>query len=175
MLTRIFWIECEGPGRLAILSRPAADWMPDEVSAWRLAGVDTVVSLLEPDEVAELGLGTQPQSCRAEGVAFLSFPVSDRGVPESSSEALQLAERLAAEIRGGGTVGVRCRAGIGRSAVVAACVLAGLGVPTDAAFELIEAARGVAVPDTPEQREWVRMTARGPDQAGDPESPIELA
>lgn len=166
MLARMFWITCEGPGRLAILSRPAAEWLTDEVSAWRQAGVDTVVSLLESDEVAELGLGKEPQTCRAGGIEFLSLQIPDRGVPSSPADIGRLAGRLAAEIRAGGTVGVHCRAGIGRSAVFAACVLAELGIPADAAFESIGTARGVTVPDTPEQRDWVRMMVRGSSRAG---------
>ena len=40
--------------------------------------------------------------------------------------------------------------------MIAACILKLSGVDVDEAFEMIESARGFAVPDTPEQREWVK-------------------
>jgi hypothetical protein len=52
-------------------------------------------------------------------------------------------------------VGLHCRAGIGRSALVAACVLVLMGMAPGTAFDLIGKARGVRVPDTEGQREWV--------------------
>jgi protein-tyrosine phosphatase len=45
--------------------------------------------------------------------------------------------------------------GIGRSALLAACVLVGQGLTTEAAFERISKARGTKVPDTEEQIQWV--------------------
>ena len=53
-------------------------------------------------------------------------------------------------------VGIHCRAGIGRSGLVAACVLSELGTRTDALFPMLSKARRVSVPDTPEQEAWVR-------------------
>jgi hypothetical protein len=42
---------------MAIMARPrAGDWLESEVDEWKAAGIDVVVSLLERDEVVELGL-----------------------------------------------------------------------------------------------------------------------
>jgi protein-tyrosine phosphatase len=59
----------------------------------------------------------------------------------------------------GETVAVHCRQGVGRSALLAACILAALGDRPDLAFERIAKARGCPVPDTPEQREWANRFA----------------
>lgn len=57
MRPEIFWIDASLPGRIAIMPRPrAGDWLADEVAGWRAEGVDVVVSLLEPHEVAGFGL-----------------------------------------------------------------------------------------------------------------------
>ena len=45
--------------------------------------------------------------------------------------------------------------------MVAACVLLRAGMNVDDAFAEIERARGLAVPDTPQQREWVVTFAQG--------------
>jgi hypothetical protein len=50
---------------------------------WKAAGLDVVVSLLEPDEISELGLRREAELCRAQGIAFISFPIADRGLPKS--------------------------------------------------------------------------------------------
>ncbi len=88
-------------------------------------------------------------------MAFLSFPVPDRGLPESRSVALRLAHDLAARLTDGQTVLIHCRAGIGRSAVITAGVMIRLGVDATEALGRIAAARSVRVPDTDEQRAWV--------------------
>jgi protein-tyrosine phosphatase len=52
---------------------------------------------------------------------------------------------------------VHCRAGIGRSSLIAACVLVLLGLAPAMAFDRIGKARGLKVPDTEGQRDWVDM------------------
>ncbi len=54
MRTDLYWIDGPWNGRLAIAARPrGGDWLDDEVGSWRQAGLDMMVSLLTPDEVAE--------------------------------------------------------------------------------------------------------------------------
>lgn len=66
---------------------------------------------------------------------------------------------MAAQVRAGKSVAIHCRQGVGRSALVAACVLVLRRVLVNEAFEKIEEARGCAVPDTEEQRAWVSQFA----------------
>src|SRR5262249_38056185 len=83
-MSRLFWIELGGTGRMAIMARPRADdWLEEEVYAWRHAGIDVVVSLLQRDEVAELGLQREAEFCRSNGSDFVSFPIADRSVPDT--------------------------------------------------------------------------------------------
>src|SRR5262249_57272705 len=88
-------------------------------------------------------------------VEFVSSPFADRGVPASASDALGLVRRLAALLAGGKAVAIHCRQGVGRSSLVAACVLASLREKPEEAFERVARVRGRPVPDTAEQREWV--------------------
>lgn len=88
-MSRLHWIEM--PGRLAIMARPRADdWLEVDVAEWKTSGVDLVVSLLERDEVSELGLQEEADLCWASGIEFISFPIPDRGVPEIQ-QALKIA------------------------------------------------------------------------------------
>lgn len=152
----LYWIDLPLAGRLAIMARPrAGDWLEDEISAWRGEGVDIVISLLEREEVVELSLQREDALCRGRGMEFVSFPIPDRGVPSSMREVVALARTAAERIDQGKAVAVHCRAGIGRASVIAACVLACSGIDPKAAFDLIARTRGVPVPDTDAQRDWV--------------------
>jgi protein-tyrosine phosphatase len=162
--------ECPA-GRLAIMPRPrAGDWLEDEVTSWREQGLNLVVSVLEDREIAELGLDEEPERCASAGLRFLRFPIPDRDVPTSGVAVHQLVSALIEELKGGQGVGIHCRIGVGRSAVLAVCVLAALGVSAESAWAAVAKARGISVPDTPAQREWVTgwigrfWTGTGPPQ-----------
>jgi serine/threonine protein kinase len=153
MQAEFFWVEGVPVGRLAVLPRPrGGDWLEDEVWSLRSSGVDVLVSLLTRDEVAELYLRDEPGCCAACGIAFISFPFADRGVPASDSDALALVRKLAALLADGKAIAIQWRQGVGR--------LASLGLKPESAFERIAKGRGRPVPDSPEQRDW-GATVRG--------------
>jgi protein-tyrosine phosphatase len=138
------------------MARPRADdWLQTDVADWKTSGVDMVVSLLEREEISELGLQREAELCRSSGIDFISFPIRDRGLPESQQEASRVARSLATELRDGRSVAIHCRAGIGRSSLIAACAIICSGIEAEEALALISAARGLTVPDTDEQRDWV--------------------
>ena len=144
------------------MPRPrGGDWLEDEIRSLKLSGVDAVVSLLEPEEITELDIAAEKSLCEANGISYLSFPISDRNIPLSRQGALDFARMLANLLQDGRSVVIHCRQGVGRSALVAACVLVLSGVSVEKAFELIEDARGCSVPDTEEQRKWVIQFAGG--------------
>jgi protein-tyrosine phosphatase len=147
------------------MPRPrAGDWLEDEIASWKESGVDTVVSLIEREEVIELGLGRESELCGVKGIEFVSFPIPDRGIPASPGDASALVGLACTRLAASKAVAVHCRAGIGRSALVAACILTRCGYNASDAFAIISASRGVTVPDTDDQRNWVIsfQTADGP-------------
>lgn len=153
----IYWIRTDFSGRIGIASRPRGGaWIEDDIETWKTDGVDLVVSLLTTDEIEEFDLGAEELICREHEIGFRSFSIPDRGVPASRDEALDLVAELAQVVTEGKNVVVHCRQGIGRSGLVVAAVLAQLGEEPDRALALVEEARGRPVPDTEEQREWVR-------------------
>ncbi len=131
------------------------------------SGVDVIVSALEPEEAAELELLLEEDCCRLSGVEFVSFPISDRSVPGSADAFDGLLDRVDQQLRKGKAVVVHCRAGIGRSSVIAASLLLQYGVSVAEAFDLLAEARGFPVPDTPDQREWVERFAARAKNAGE--------
>jgi protein-tyrosine phosphatase len=161
MRTELYWIPGPWPGRLAVAPRPrGGEWLVDEVGEWSRAGIDVVVSLLTPDEVAELDLMREQDICRVAGVEFLSFPVLDRNVPTPTKSASDLIATLSRHVAEGKTVLVHCRQGIGRSALIAASVLIAFGEDAENALKRISTARGCSVPETPEQKAWIMEFAK---------------
>jgi len=160
MKSDVYWIKGSWPGKLAILARPrGADWLDDEVAAWKEAGLNVVVSPLTLAEEYELGLIDEAELAKRNGLSFISFPIADYSVPTSKKVTRQLAGELKEQLLRGSVVGIHCRQGIGRSSLVAACVLVTSGESPATAFQQIERARGRAVPDTDEQTNWVSSFA----------------
>jgi protein-tyrosine phosphatase len=156
----IHWVRDIEPHRLALMPRPrgGAD-LADEITLWRRAGIDAVVSLLEASEVRELDLREEGALCEARRIAFTSFPIPDRGLPARRGECVALLNGLHEQIVQGRRVAVHCRAGIGRSGLIAGGLLHLLGIKTGEIFPMLSRARGVAVPDTVEQAAWVETFA----------------
>lgn len=167
MRTDIYWIDAERPGRLAVLARPrGGDWLEDEARAWQVAGIDVVVSLLTPEEEHELGLGQEAAAVGSTGMEYVALPVPDRGVPESHAVVRTVAGRLAEHLASGKNVGMHCRIGVGRSALLAVGVLVMSGMEVEEALRRVSAARGCPVPETAQQRDWITRFARDLAMAG---------
>jgi protein-tyrosine phosphatase len=161
MQARVFWVAGPWPGRLGILPRPrGGDWLGDETAAWREAGIDIVVSLLEPEEEAQLVLEGEAAAAAASGIDFRPFPIPDRGVPASRESVAELTDGIVDALDAGKNVAVHCRQGIGRSGMIVGGVLVAAGTELPEALKTIEESRGLEVPETEEQRRWLLDFAR---------------
>jgi hypothetical protein len=151
----VYWIRDIEPLRLALMPRPrGGEWLEDEVAGWKGMGVDVVVSLLHPYEAHELEILEEESLCSAHGIKYRSFPIQDRGVPESARLFSAFSDELAVLVKEGSAVAIHCRAGIGRSALAAGSVLLKVGIPAAEVFPILSRSRGLAVPDTSSQEEW---------------------
>jgi len=146
MKPQLFEIPGRWKGKLYIVARPrGGDWLDDELASLHGAGVDVLVSLLEPQEAGQLGLGLEEEAAVRAGLEFFSLPVKDRGVPYSRSEFAAAVSRLEADLESGRAVAILVESGV--------CV--------EEAVELVSKVRGVAVPETAEQLEWLRGILSG--------------
>lgn len=156
MTSGIYWIEGPWPGKLGVAARPrGGDWLADEIANWRREGITTVVSLLTPEEESELSLQEESANARAQGLRFTSLPVPDRQTPASGSNIESVVHYLDSALSAGKDVLIHCRQGIGRSGLLAACLLIHRGLSAAAAVERVSRVRGTTVPETPEQRDWI--------------------
>ena len=156
MWKELHWVGGPWPGKLAVAPRPrGGEWLEDDLASWRRAGIATVLSLLTPDEEQDLDLSREGSAAQEQGMTFRALPIPDRGVPNSETEVAAALETLDADLGSGKNVVVHCRQGIGRSGMIAVCLLLTKGVSPKKAVDVVSAARGIPVPETPEQRNWI--------------------
>lgn len=155
-MNEVFWIEGNPPVGLAIVLRPRGeDWLEDEIKKLARSGVETLVSLLEPQEADWLGLAEEGLLAEQAGIKFLSFPIQDVHVPADLAAFRTFVSELAERLRSGERIGMHCRGSIGRAPLTAACTLIHLGWSAKNALAAIEKARGCPIPDTQEQLRWI--------------------
>jgi protein-tyrosine phosphatase len=133
----IYWITQAEPHRIAIVARSRGDdWLEAEIENLSRNGIEVLVSMLTPEECKELGLTEEERLCNHFGIRFFNVPVADRSLPDENA-ILQPLEILVNHVKLRRGVGFHCRAGMGRSSMLAALVLARLGWTPDAAFRAI--------------------------------------
>ncbi len=143
-------------GTLSVMAKPVpGEWIEEEFAGLKRLGIDKVVSLLESFEQYDVGLEKEEQLCIKNGIEYSSFPIPDRGLP-NTLQATNFSKELYSEICNGKHVVIHCRAGIGRTGIIAGAVLINTGIAASEAFTLISEARGVQVPDTEEQENWLK-------------------
>lgn len=149
-------VEKIGNGFLAVMAKPVAgEWVDEEFAGIAATGIKQIVSLLEQPEAYEVGLATEQELCERHGMRFVAYPIPDRGLPHSVAEFASFTKNLYHEIAAGESAVVHCRAGIGRTGIVAAGILLHAGLEPVEAFARVSKSRGVDVPDTDEQRNWL--------------------
>ena len=152
----IFRIPIDSSGSLAITTRPrGGDWLDDDIEAMARQGVGVLVSLLCAEELSELGLEDEARVCLRHQIEFVSLPVPDLGTPADSATFLQVVQRIAGLIHGGACVAVHCRQSVGRSGLLTVAIAVTLGIPLESALDIVSRARGVPVPETRQQVDWL--------------------
>ena len=130
------------PGKLLLHSMPGRYEALDRV--WhqvRSEAVCAIVCLAEMDEVRNksaeyaraLEEGTVPCS-------VLQFEIPDRGAAADRVAFWALADDIAKRLHAGEAVLIHCAGGVGRTAMLAICVLLALGEPANAARSVISRA-----------------------------------
>ena len=160
MLPQLHSVPGPWSGKLFIVARPrGGDWLEDEIAGWRQAQLDVVISMLEEEEAGELGLAREGELASVAGIRFLSHATPDQGLPASFADTAALIARIVDVLREGQRVAVHCRQSIGRAGLFAAGALIVAGVDAEQAIEIASMSRGMPVPETEAQRQWLHQLA----------------
>ncbi|HEY3354677.1 MAG TPA: cyclin-dependent kinase inhibitor 3 family protein [Polyangia bacterium] len=150
------------PGRLGLTCAPgkcepgeAERDLDDDVRQLREEhGADLLVCLVERHELQLLRIEDLLARAGAGGLATAWFPIRDGSVPASRASLRGLLDRIVAALRAGRTVIIHCRGGLGRTGLVAAACLVGLGARPAEALAAVRAVRPGSA-GAPEQERWV--------------------
>jgi len=152
MFPLFYEVESIGAGKLSVMAMPSS---AEQFTELRQLGVDHVISLLDHEEQLEVGLKEEASHCASNGMRYTAFPIIDREVPDRD-DAVALSTSVHHDISSGHHVLIHCRAGVGRSGVIACAVLVQAGYTSSEAIHMVSWARGTLVPDTVEQLEWIK-------------------
>ncbi|MCF6406439.1 dual specificity protein phosphatase family protein [Chitinophaga filiformis] len=139
------------------MARPRGnEWLEEELLSIKKQGTKVIVSLLEKDEILELGLERQATLCAKHGIEYLHFPIPDRSIPDNEKNVQHFIRQVKERIDRGDCTVVHCRMGIGRSSIIAGCLMVQDGFKPDDVCSYISKIRGLRVPDTDEQENWLK-------------------
>src|SRR5512132_2030937 len=151
------------PGRLLLHSMPGRYESLERV--WqqvRSDAVRAIVCLTDRTELQEKSSEyAQALESGAVPCLVLPFEIPDRGAPEDREEFWLLAVEIARRLGIGETILIHCAGGVGRTALLAVCVLLALGQPADEARSTVSLA-GSTVETAPQSRliAWCAAKAR---------------
>ncbi|HYB33576.1 MAG TPA: ADP-ribosylglycohydrolase family protein [Steroidobacteraceae bacterium] len=134
------------------------------------AGITYFLDLTHPGESVPYDHGLPLE------IDYLRKPIPDHGLPAEPGHMGETLLCLRQALRAGRVVYLHCRAGIGRTAMVAGCLLVEQGLSGDEALAELnrvwqQSARAEdwpAVPETKEQADYVRQWTQWAQLAGDP-------
>jgi len=149
---RVYWVKAPAVGRIGVATRPRE---AAHFALLKSAGVDVLVSMLEAEEAAAVGLEHAAAYAAGHGIEFFNLPILDHGIPEAVAPVEALVATLRQRLAEGKGVAAHCFAGLGRSPLMVASVLIRSGMTTAEACELISASRGHDVPEMSTQVDWL--------------------
>lgn len=155
------------PGRLLVgehPSYPSRAAVGERLERFIQAGVTCFVDLTEPREIPTYQSSLPAMSWTGRAVEYLREPIRDHGLPEDREVVVRVLGRIDAALGAGHVVYLHCRAGIGRSALVAGCWLASRRGTSEYALDELQDAWAQSakselwpvVPETDEQAAFVR-------------------
>ncbi|MDJ0657810.1 MAG: cyclin-dependent kinase inhibitor 3 family protein [Xanthomonadales bacterium] len=125
----------------------------ETIANWQTAAL---VTLVEKHELELLGVPELGRQTEAAGIRWMHFPIPDMSIPDASFEDQwpEASEFLRKQLNEGRNIVVHCRAGLGRTGLVAARLLIELGEKPLSALIRVREARPGAV-QTRQQEEYV--------------------
>ena len=146
-----------GDGRLAQTHRPRSEpYLMQDMLRLKQAGVDVLVSCLTHADEVRWGLLDEERLAKAAGLTFARHPIVDHSLPDDFEAFDACARMLADELREGRGMAVHCFAGIGRSGMLCIATLVHAGLPFKEALAQAMEARGLRVPETRAQFDFLQ-------------------
>lgn len=149
----IDWIEQQPrwPGRLGLTIAPGKkgqgqDMAHDrdlttDLATLKAQGVTLLVNLMEQEEMHRWHMHDYHREAARLGLNVRHFPIPDVSTPGNDAEFHALVQDLSARLHAGETIVIHCLGGLGRSGMLAACLLTQHGMNARDATELVRTCR----------------------------------
>ena len=164
---RIAKVPTPVPGSLGITHCPGRNHIDSAGCRWKRSlrddlrdlvawGAGAVLTLVESDEFARLGVPEFATEIGRTGLAWYHMPIPDMSTPGRTFDEAWTRDgaRIFGTLRGGERLLVHCAGGLGRSGMVAAKLLVALGAPAIHAVAAVRRARPGAI-ETDGQLDYV--------------------
>lgn len=162
---RIDWLpiqQFEGNGRVGVTSCPGrADRgrrIEEDLLTMVGDGVNHLVALLTTLEMEGVGVRDLKERAQEVGISYTHLSIQDYSIP-TIDEVIELIGKIKLTQQRGETTVLHCMGGLGRSGLIAACLLVDAGLGAEVAIEEVRTARGPGAIETPEQEEFVATFA----------------
>jgi protein-tyrosine phosphatase/nicotinamidase-related amidase/Ser/Thr protein kinase RdoA (MazF antagonist) len=159
---RIGWLDAR-PGRLGMTLCPGRKDrgrdLDADLEALRARGTSVLVTLTTKEELAWAGVPDLEARARAAGFETIVLPIRDQEAP-SDAAMHELTGAIRERLDAGSAVVVHCMGGLGRSGLVAACVLVDRGRSPLEALAAVREARGPRAVESPAQERALVAHAR---------------
>lgn len=125
----------------------------NHIKAW---GAKAVISLMEMQELDELGVEDLPEKIWGLGMDWIHLPIVDQRAPdESFLRRWQIfGKRIVTTLEDGERIFIHCKGGLGRTGTIAACLLIESGMTSGAAIDTVRRVRSGTI-ETVEQERFV--------------------
>jgi len=152
------------PGKLFLFRMPGRGRDIDaDFNDMQTSNIDRIVCLAEkkeiqnksPEYLKRLKNGLLPFSVKY-------FPIADYQTPDDKSGFVELIEYIASSLKKGERILIHCGAGVGRTGMVAICVLLRLGLNKDGAVRLVDHAG--SGPENAGQKEFIQWFKKRMEQ-----------
>ena len=152
------------PGRNTVDAR-GRQWqriLGDDLDAIHSANISTVVSLISLPEMKKLGVPDLPAQVVQHKLQWLQLAIQDFGTPDLNAleSWKQIKESVLAALARRETVLLHCAAGLGRTGMMAACLLVACGQTPESAIEQVRTARPGTI-ETEAQAAFIHNARQG--------------
>jgi len=147
-------------GTIAMCRMPGAEnALEADIQALAALGVTCVLTLTPLAELAAAGAGPLPERLATHGMDWLHFPIDDFGTPRLSQQLEWdiLSHDLRKRVDQGETVAIHCRAGLGRTGMIALRLMTETGEDPATALRRLRETR----PGTVERQAQFDWAAQG--------------
>jgi protein-tyrosine phosphatase len=159
---KIAMTHCPGRNTVDARGRQWQRQLSDDLAAIHSANISTVVSLISLSEMKKLGVPDLPTQVVQHQLQWLQLVIEDFGTPDLNAleSWQQIKENVLAALARRETVLLHCAAGLGRTGMMAACLLVACGQTPAAAIAQVRAARPGTI-ETEAQAAFIQDVRQG--------------